>query len=88
MRAPAATAWTMIWLSKMKSSELRSNGRAASSGRLKARRPVWYSDSFWASTMFSARVRTRLAMNLWRGMPSATASWARMREPSTRSYTP
>ena len=64
MRAPAAMAWAMIWLSKTKSSELRSNGTAASSAWLNARRPVWYSDSFWASTMFSTRVRKRLAAYL------------------------
>jgi hypothetical protein len=64
MRAPAAMAWTMIWLSKMKSSELRSNGTAASRERLNARRPVWYSDSFWVSRRFSTRVRTRLAVYL------------------------
>jgi hypothetical protein len=38
--APTEMAWAMIWLSKTKSSELRSNGRAASSVLLNARRPV------------------------------------------------
>ena len=55
---------------------------------LKARRPVWYSDSFCCRKIFSTAVRTRLATYLYRGMPRATEFCARMREPSTRSYSP
>ncbi len=59
MRAPAMTAWAMIWLSNTKSSELRSIGSRASRSVLNARSPVWYSDSFWPSAMFSTKVRNR-----------------------------
>jgi len=78
----------MIWLSKTKSSELRSIGRLASSLLLKARKPVWYSDNFSPRAMFSTNVRNLFDTYLYRGIPRATEFCARMREPSTMSYSP
>src|SRR5215469_16723763 len=88
IRAPARTAWAMMWLSNTKSSELRSNGKDASSSLLNARSPVWYSDSFWPSAMFSTRVRNLFATYLYRGIPPAMEFCARIREPITMSYSP
>src|SRR5579863_2275654 len=51
-RAPNTTACARIWLSKTKSSELRSSGNDSSSSLLNARKPVWYSDKCAPRTKF------------------------------------
>ena len=49
---PNITACAIIWLSKTKSSEFSSSGSVSSSSREKARKPVWYSDSFTPRNRF------------------------------------
>ena len=85
MRAPARITWTIIWLSKTKSSELRSKGSAASRSRLNARRPVWYSDSFWWRSRFSNAVSSRFGYELVARHAPRNEFCARMREPRTKS---
>src|SRR5689334_2526834 len=88
MRRSAATACASTWLSKTKPSEFARSGIARSASREYARKPVWNSESFEPSAMFCPAVSSRFETYFQNGMPPAMAVPPRMREPSTRSYTP
>src|SRR5216684_2551117 len=60
MRKRKCTHCVSIWLSKTKSSEFSSSGSSCNTRRLKARYPVWYSESFTPRKMFSNAVSSRL----------------------------
>src|SRR5208282_2931355 len=64
IRKPKRTHCASIWLSKTKSSEFSASGNSVSTLRLKARYPVWYSESFTRRKRFSKAVSSRLAMYL------------------------
>src|SRR6478735_5705142 len=64
IRKPKCTHCASIWLSKTKSSEFSSRGSSVRTLLLKARYPVWYSESFTRRNTFSKAVSKRLEMYL------------------------